>query len=158
MTTQTQVRPTWDVRKIQEAATMLVAHKIASRIQVIERCAGNEVEKMEKSSALLKAQMLKDCGVKTPMDLVNHLAEFEANMFNSQVSIGGTDKNAFIVNERPTVWLEAKRIANFSKEQESRMQQHYKEWMEYLAEALGFQATVEIAPDGNRSKITFFKN
>jgi len=153
--TQNQIRPTWDVKKLQEAATKMVAHKIASRLHFIDSRPGNEIEEMERSSAQLKARMLKECGVKTPLDLVKHMAEFEVNVFNAEASVSGDENTAVLNNEKPTVWLEAKKMVQMSKEQETKMHHHYKQWNEDLAEAFGFKAQVEISPDGNKSKITF---
>ena len=110
---------------------------------------------MEKSSAHSKAAMLKQCGVKTPMDLAKHLAEFEVNMFASEASVEGTDQNAVLLKEKSTVWIEAKKMANMTQEQETKMQHHYRQWMEDLAQNLGFKANVELAKDGNGSKVTF---
>ena len=101
---------TWDTKKLQEAATRMVAHQITTRLQFMEKHPGKEIEDLEKASAQSKAEMMKQHGVKTPMDLVKHLAEFEVNMFAAEASIEGTDQNAVLLNEKPTVWLEAKKM------------------------------------------------
>jgi len=105
----------------------------------------------------MKAEMMKQCGVKTPMDLAKHLAEMEVNMFGAQASVEGDDQKAVLFNEQPTVWLEAKKLIKMSKEQEQTMQKHHRQWMEDLAQGLGFKAQVEYGTDANSSKITFSK-
>jgi hypothetical protein len=152
-----KIKPTWDVKKMQEAATNMVSHKIASRLQCIENHPGKEIEEMEKHCAQMKAEVIKQYGVRTPMDLVKHLAEFEVNMFGAEASIEGNDQQATLINEKPTVWLDAKKQTHLSKDQEMKMQKHYRQWMDDLAQQFGFKAQVEIAHDGNSSKITFSK-
>lgn len=150
-----QIKQTWDVKKLQDCATKMVAEKIAGRLKCIEKHPGKEIEEMEKASAHLRSETMKKCGVKTPMDLVKHLAEFEVNMFGTQASIGGEEKNAVLYNEKPTVWLEAKKLIHLTKAQEETLQHHYCQWMEHLAQGFGFKADVEVANDGNSSQITF---
>ena len=106
-----KIQPTWDVKKLQEAATKMVSHKIAGRMECIQNHPGKEIENMEAHTAKIKAEMMKECGVKTPFDLVKHLAEFEVNVFGAEASIEGNDQNAVLFNERPVMWLEAKKIA-----------------------------------------------
>jgi len=43
-----QIKQTWDVKKLQEAATKMVAHKIASRLDFIQNHPGKEIEDMER--------------------------------------------------------------------------------------------------------------
>ena len=38
------------------------------------------------------------------------------------------------------------------------MHKHYKQWMADLAREFGFKSQVDIAADGNSSKITFSKS
>ena len=99
--------------------------------------------------------MLTKSGVKTPMDLVKSLAEYEVNMFGSEASISGDDNCAVLTNEKSTVWLETIKEHNFSEDQRSAMQEHYTSWMKHLASKLGFKVHSEIAKDGNSSKLTF---
>jgi predicted RNA-binding protein Jag len=153
-----KIRPSWDAKKMQEAATKLVAHKIACQISLVEKCAEPQVEETQRLSASRKAEMLKQSGVNTPLSLVEHLAELEVNLFNADVSISGDNREATLFNENPTVWLEAKKIARITRAQDEKMQRHYKQWMEYLAREFGWHAKVEISPNGDTSKITFSAN
>ena len=110
-----KIKATWDVKKMQETATKMMSHQISGRLQSIEKQPGKEIDAMEQQCAHLKAQCMKESGVKTPMDLVRHLAEFEVNMFGSEASIEGNDRTAVLINEKPTVWLEAKKQSNMTK-------------------------------------------
>jgi hypothetical protein len=155
--TKQQIKQSWDLHKMQESATKMVAMQIGCRLHFIETHPGKEIEALEKHAAQHKAEMLKGCGVTSPLELVRHIAEFETNMFGATASIEGDDSRATLFNEKPTVWLEAKKLAKLSKEQEELMGQHYKQWMLNLAEAFGYKAQVELGADGNSSKITFSK-
>jgi len=150
-----KIKQSWDIKEMQEAATKMVSHKIASRINFLEKHPGKEIEEMEKASAHLNAEKMKKCGVKTPLDLAKHLAEYEVNMFGAEASVSGDDDHAVLTNEKSPVWLETKKSNNLSKDQQTTMQTHYSNWMEDLAQGLGFKAHVDIAKDGNTSQITF---
>ena len=150
-----KIKQSWDLQKIQEEATKMVSHKIASTIHILKKHPGKEIKEMEKVSAHITADMLKNCGVKTPMDLVKYLAEYEVNMFGAEASISGDDQCAVLINEKPTVWLETLKANDFSEEQIETMQEHFISFMKHLGHGLGFKAHIEIAEDGNSSKITF---
>lgn len=150
-----QIKPTWDLKRVQEAAVTHAAYTIISRLHCIEKHAGKETDERENASAHLKSELMKKRGVKTPMDLVKHIAEFEVNMFGADANIHGDDQNATLVTEKSPVWQEAKKLGNLTKEQETIMQTHYRQWMESLAQAFGFRAQVEVSQDSNSSKITF---
>jgi hypothetical protein len=155
--TKQQLKQSWDLNKVQESATMMVAMQIASHLDFLEsnheKSHGKEIEEMDKIAAHRKAQMMKKCGVTNPLELVRHLAEFETNMFGAEVSIEGDDSRATLSNEKPTVWLEAKKLANMNKEQEEKMHHHYKKWMHDLANAFGYKVQVQLTSDSSR--ITF---
>ncbi len=150
-----KVKQSWDMKKTQEAAAKHAAHRIVSRLQYIEKNSGKEIDELERDSALLKADMMKKCGVKTPMDLVKHIAEFEVNLYGAEASIQGDENNAILVTEKSTVWEEARKLSKMSKDQEVRMQTHYRHWIDSLAQGLGFKSHLEIANDGVSSKLTF---
>jgi hypothetical protein len=69
--------------------------------------------------------------------------------------VQGDDQNAVVVTDKSTVWNEARKLCSMTKEQEAKMQKHYREWIESLAHGFGFKAHVEIGVEGNSSKITF---
>jgi len=156
---QTQkITQTWDIKKMQAAATKMVSHKIATRIHFLKKHHAKEIDEMEKSAAHLEAEELMRSGVKTPLDLVKYLAEYEVNMFGSEASISGDDQCAVLINEKPTVWLQAKHDGSLDGHQSEAMQEHYTAWMKHLGHKLGFKAHVEIAKDGKSSKVTFMTN
>ena len=140
---------------MQEEATKMVSHKIASRIHFLKKHPAKEIEDMEKLSAHVNADMLLSNGVKTPMDLAKYLAEYEVNMFGSEASVSGDDQCAVLINEKSTVWLETLRANDFSKKEIEAMQEHYSAWMKHLGHGMGFKAHIEITEDGNGSTITF---
>jgi len=151
------VKADWPIQKIQEEITKTIASKIVSRLTMLEEDQEAAVEQHEKISAEQVAEGFKKCGVKTPLDLVKHMAEHEANLFGAQVEYAGDDKSATLFNLKPTMWLEAKKMAKMTSEQEQMMHEQYENWQENLAEALGFTAEVEITNNGNSSQITFSK-
>ncbi|CAN5574653.1 hypothetical protein BH11CYA1_BH11CYA1_20870 [soil metagenome] len=158
-TTKQQTKQTWDLPKVQEFATKMAAMQIASHLDFIESHHdkktnhGKEIEAMDKLAAERKAEEFKKCGINSPLELVRHIAEFETNMHGATTSIEGDETCATLFNEKPTVWLEAKKLANMSEKQEEKMHHHYKKWMHDLADAFEYKVKVELTSDS--SKITF---
>ena len=158
MTTSTKmqkIKQSWDINKLQQEATKMVSHKIASTLHILKKHPGKEISEMEKVSAHITADMLKNCGIKTPMDLAKYLAEYEVNMFGSEASISGDDHCAVLINEKSTVWLETLEANDFSEKQIETMHEHFSSFVKHLGHGLGFKTHVEIADDGRSSKITF---
>ncbi len=150
-----KIKQSWDIKEMQKAATTMVSEKIASRIHFLEKHNGEETEEMEKASAQLNAEKLIKSGVKTPLELVKYLAEYEVNMFGSQASFSGDDESAVLINEKSNVWLQTKHANHFSEKSVSAMMEHYISWMKHLGHKFGFKVEVEIAEDQNSSKATF---
>ena len=149
------VQANWPVERMQKEFTKMIAGKIISRLKLVESGHQNAVDKFAEISAKQVAEMLKLNGVKTPLDLVKYMAEHQANLFGAKVQYAGDEKSATLFNENPTVWLEAKRIANLTPQQEELMRKEYENWKRNLAESLGFKAEVEIDKSG--SQVTFRK-
>jgi len=157
MTTSLQKQPikqSWPIEKIQEAARHFAGFIISDKLLLLEN-SPQAADPLCEQSAERKAELFKSLGVKTPMDLVRHMAEFEVNLFGAQASISGDDNKAVLFNEKPAAWLEAKKIANMSPEQEKEMQKHHEQWLKNLAEKLGFSVEVDMAADRNSETLTF---
>jgi len=157
--TKQLTKQSWDLQKVQEVATKMAAMQIVSHLGFIESHHdkkshhGKEIEAMDKLSAERKAEEMKRCGVLTPLDLVRHIAEFETNMHGSITSVEGDETAATLFNEKPNVWLEAKKLGDMDEDQEEEMHHLYKKWMKNLAKEFGFKVEVEL--DSDKSKITF---
>ncbi len=151
----TKIKQSWTVTDMQAAATKMVSHKIASRINFLDKHHAKEIDQMEKASAHLNAEMLIRDGVKTPLDLAKHLAEYEVNMFGSEASISGDSECASLISEKSAVWLETKQANNLSEDQIKAMHDHYSSWMKHLGHRLGFKVHIELTEDGNSSTVTF---
>lgn len=157
--TKQLIKQSWDLQKVQEFATKMAAMQIASHLYFIESHHdkkshhSQEIEAMDKHAAELKAEELKKDGVDSPLALVRHIAEFETNMHGATTSIEGDESSATLFNEKPTVWLEAKKLANMDEDQEKKMLHHYKKWMHNLGKAFDYKVEAELNSDS--SKITF---
>jgi hypothetical protein len=152
-----QIKPSWDLQKVQKSATKMVAMQISDRLHFLESHRGDhhgrEITAMDRHAAQHKAEELKKCGVNSPIELVRHIAEFETNMHGATTSIQGDEKCATLFNENPTVWLEAKKLGKMTGKQEEKMLHHYKKWIHELADAFEYTAQVDMMPSG--SQITF---
>jgi hypothetical protein len=149
------VQANWPIERIQQEITKMIAGKIVTRLKLVESGAEDVVEKFGRMSAEQLAETLRHNGVKTPLQLVKYMAEHQANLFAAKVEYGGDENNATLFIENPTVWLEVKKIAPMSPEQEKLMQKHYENWKRHLAKSMGFESQVEIRD--NTCTVTFSK-
>ena len=102
---------------------------------------------MEKASAQLNSDVLQAAGIKNPLDLVKHLAEYEVNMFGSEASISGDENCATLINEKSQVWLETIKQNNLSSEQIETMLDHYGAWMKHLGHRFGYKVHIDFAKE-----------
>jgi hypothetical protein len=150
------IQPSWSVQQIQDHLVKMIVEKIQTNIQLKEQGVIGDIDKLEKESAIQKAERFKKAGVKSPLELVKRLAELAVNMTGSKVSIAGTDTEATLLNEEPKVWLEAKKVLN--EDEQKRMLTSFQSWMVDLGDAFGFKTNIDLANDGKTSKITFSKS
>ena len=82
MTTALQkqsINPSWPVEKIREAAACFAGMMISDKLSLFQQ-SPEEIEALSRESAQKRAELFKSKGVKSPMDLVRHMAEFEVNL------------------------------------------------------------------------------
>lgn len=151
------IRPSWPVEKIQEVNTKMKASHVVARIKLMDDAGEEAIEKMRTKTAAAVAEMFKEHGVKTPLDLVKHLAEKEANLFGAEVAIAGDEKEATLINKKPVVWLAVQEMKALSKEQEEKATKLWREWLSDLGRDLGMKVDVQTTPDHKSARITFKK-
>jgi predicted RNA-binding protein Jag len=149
------VKPQWTLGQVRHEAARMAAGTIVARMKMMEKVSPAQIKRFVKVSAKEKAKFFKSCGVKSPLDLVKFMAEHEVNMFGAKARIAGDENQALLINEKPTVWLEAKRLAAMNEKQEKAMTRQYETWMKELGSALGFSTRVQITKHGLGSTITF---
>ena len=144
----------WTPQQVHDGAAQYAAFMMLEKLYLLENFP-EAAEQISKHSAQSKAAYLKTKNIVKPRDLAEHLARFEANLFESQVSVTGDDNKATLHKLHPSAWLKAKEIAKMSRSQEEKMAAYQESFFQELASILGLNAEVKVAPDFKSEEITF---
>jgi hypothetical protein len=93
---KTPVSTTWNVTKIQDEVSAAMMRNWLVTLKVVEKFGPEAVQELNKSFTTMKIDYYKAQGVKTPIDLVKAMAEFETNVFGSKMTIWGDEKQAVV--------------------------------------------------------------
>ena len=96
---KTPVEIKWPVNKVQEAAARVLANHMLAAQTVLAKYGPEAFEQFDKQILAGKLEYYKSVGVKTPIDLVRAMGEFESNVFGSKAEIWGDDKQASLTYE-----------------------------------------------------------
>ncbi|HEY9682262.1 MAG TPA: hypothetical protein V6C86_11845 [Oculatellaceae cyanobacterium] len=159
MTTATLSKQTveakWNTAKLQEEFGRVMAMNMMTTMGILSKH-GEELTK-EFQAAMMhnKVEHYKQLGVKTPMDLVKHMAEFEANMFGSKIEIWGDEKTAHMQYNACGMWNAIKKTGKMDAQQEEKMGAQFQTCTQNLAKEFGI--TAEIKFEGDSCLMTFTK-
>jgi hypothetical protein len=148
------ILPSWPVDKIQQVNAKCAAAQIVERLKLSEHESDAEFRKIQAEHASMVASQIKQEGVKTPLGLVQKMAEHQANLFGAEVAISGDDSRASLIFKKPTVWMAVNEMIKMTPEQKSKSMQQWQEWLTDLGKEFGFSVKVD-APDDTRATVTF---
>lgn len=144
---KTPVKTTWKAEKIQKAGTELLARTWMTAFETLCQADHKYVEEFDKKMSEGRIKHLKELGVKTPIDLVKAMSEFEANVFGSKMEIVGDEKEAKIIYSSCGMWEAMKGCCGMTKELEEKMGNNFQACMSRVGEAFGFDAKVEFTSE-----------
>ena len=93
---KTNVEAKWNTQKIQEEASGAFARMWMASLKTVETMGPEGIKMLAKHVAESKMNYYKSMNVKTPIDLVKAIAEFETNVFGSKIQIWGDDTKAHL--------------------------------------------------------------
>lgn len=141
------VEPKWNQTQVHEATVAAMANNWLAAYSVLGKFGEQAIKEFEEASRTRKIEYYKRQGVKTPIDLVKVIAEFEANVFGSKIEIEGDDKNATLTYNSCAMWNAMKKYGHFTPEQEEKMGHCFGSYIEHLAKEFGFKGNVEFKGD-----------
>jgi len=117
---------------------------------------GEELTK-EFQTAMLhnKVEHFKKLEVKTPIELVKAMAEFEANVFGSKIEIWGDEKSAHMQYNACGMWNAMKKFGKMEPKQEEMMGTQFATCMTNLAKEFGFKGETKM--EGEIALVSFTK-
>ena len=153
--TQTPVKATWPITKVQEQAARIAASNLSAAFQILSKHGEESVNEFKAAVRKFKVAHLKEVGVKTPLELANAVAEIEANVFGSQITISGDEKAATLTYQTCAMWNAMQKLNNFTPAEQEKMGAGFQTCMQDLANEFGFKANVQMA--GQTCSVTFNK-
>lgn len=154
-TTKTKVQGTWALTKVQEDAARVMSSSCMTAMTVLEKFGPEAVKQYQDAILKNKVDFYKTMNVKTPMDLVKAIAEFETNVFGSKIVISGDEHTATMEYEECACFNQMKKNPNFKPEMMEKMGKSFAENTEKLAKEFGFKGEMKMV--GETASMTFCK-
>lgn len=152
---KTPIEAKWSPKQIQEITARVMAQNCLTSHAVIAKFGPDAVKELDKQLLANKVEHYKKIGVKTPIDLVKAMAEFEANLFGSKIQILGDEKKASLSYDSCAIWNCMKEIGKLSPKQEEEMGVQFEQHIKELGKEFGFKG--EIKFEDPCAIITFIK-
>src|SRR5262245_29693714 len=115
--TKTEIKPTWKLTELQENLSRAWVNQYSAAMGVICKHAPQAIEEFEAAIRANKVQYFKSKNVKTPVELVKAMAEFETNAFGSKIEIWGDDKEATMHYNFCGIYNAMQKYGNMTPEQ-----------------------------------------
>ena len=155
--TKTQIAQTWNVEKIHETVAKVQAHQMLTSMEVLAKLGGDKaIEEFQTAMRLNKVEHYKAIGVKTPLELVKAIGEFEVNVFGSKVEVWGDDKQASIQYNSCAMWNAIEKTGKLTPEHKQAMGAKMQNCMSLLAQEFGFKGETKFEGE-NCAVVTFSK-
>jgi hypothetical protein len=152
---KTAVEAKWSIEKRQEETANAFARQFLTTMATLGKLGPEIHEEFSKNLINSKVEYYKQLGVKTPIDLVNAMAEFESNIFGSKIEIVGDEKKAELIYNQCACWNAMQKVGNLNPQQQERMGKQHEQSIQKIAEAFGFKGELKI--EEPRAIITFSK-
>lgn len=137
---KTPVETKWSLPRIQEETAAAFARLYLSMMTTLQNASPETAREFEKNAVAQRAGYIKTRGVKTPIDLVSAIAEFEANVFGSKIKIVGDDNKASLEYETCACWEAMEKQGKVSEQHQKMMGEHFQTTNTMLAKEFGFKA------------------
>jgi hypothetical protein len=136
--TKTPIQVTWNVQKIQEEAVSSMTRNMMTTMSVMQKLGPEAQKQLGHAMVESKIEHFKKLGVKTPLELVKAMAEFEVNVFGSKIIVWGDEKEASLEYEYCACYNAMQKACNMNGKGQEEMGQCWAESMQATATAFGF--------------------
>jgi len=148
---KTPVEIKWPLAKVQEKTARVLADNMLAVQSVLAKYGPEALEQYDKQILANKVEYYRGIGVKTPIDLVRAMGEFEGNLFGSKIEIWGDDKQASLTYDSCAIFNAMK--PKLSPEMEEKIGGYFERCVGNLAREFGFQGEVKFEDPG--ATVTF---
>jgi len=150
---KTPIEIKWPVNKVQEQAARVLAHQMLAAQTVLSKYGPEAFEQFDKQILTSKVEYYKSIGIKSPIDLVRAMGEFESNLFGSKVEIWGDDKQASLTYDSCGILNAMK--PKLTPEMEEKIGSYFERCVENLGREFGFKGEVKFEEPS--ATVTFIK-
>jgi hypothetical protein len=154
-TTKERVQSNWPVSKVQQETARVMSNNCFNAMTILEKAGPEFVKQYNEAILKSKVDFYRTLGVKTPLELVKAMAEFETNVFGSKIVFWGDDKTASLEYEECACMEQMKKNPNFKPEAMEKMGKFFAENTEKLAKEFGFKGEMKMT--GPAAQLTFTK-
>jgi hypothetical protein len=153
---KTIVEANWNTVRIQEQASRFLGLQWMTTMQLLSKFGGEKaVEEFKTVMESHKVEYFKGLGVKTPYELVKHMAEFDANVYGSKVEIWGDEKSATLHYLSCGMFKALEQAGLIKEDQRAEMSKGMEHCMSSLASKFDFTTNVEMCSTEKTAKVTF---
>lgn len=150
-----QIKATWTTKELQETVSKVLVNNYMINTKMFEKLTPELRNEWYDMIAESKANHYMSLNVKTPLELVKAMAEFESNVFGSKIIISGDDHKATMEYEECGCWNMMQKSTCFTPEMGEKLGNCFKTMTEHLSKKFSFQH--ELVMDEKGAKITFIK-
>lgn len=141
---KTTTKTTWTTEQIQETSTKILMSHYAAMQKLFDKYGPEAATEFQREINRLKATAYKAAGVKTPVELVKHMAEVETNTFGSTVTYWGDETKASMTYDNCACWNTMQKSGCVTPEMEKKMGEGFTQSVRFLGEEFGFKGELEM--------------
>lgn len=153
--TKEQIKATWTTEQLQQTVSKVLVSNYMINTKMFEKLTPELRNEWYDMIAEAKSNHYKSLNVKTPLELVKAMAEFETNVFASKIVISGDDTKAVMEYEECGCWNTMQKSSCFTPELGEKLGNCFKSMTEQLAKKFNFKYELEMNEKG--AKLTFIK-
>ena len=139
---KTKIQPTWTTEKIREEAVNGMTGTWGVTMKVISELGPEAQKKMQHAMIEHKVAVYKKLNVKSPIELVRAMAEFEVNVFGSKINVWGDEKQASMEYEYCACYNAMQKntsgCCSTDKKEQEAMAQCFSDKMQGIAKGFGW--------------------
>lgn len=145
--TKTQIKPTWTQKQLQDATSQSLVNNYIAVTKLFEKISPELRHEFRSGMAKMRADYFKSLNIKTPLELAKAMAEFDANVFGSDVIISGDDSKASIEYETCGCWNMMQKHSCFKPEMGESLGECFKTSIDLICKEMGLKGHVEMTEE-----------
>lgn len=149
MTTASKIKvtPNWTKEKLQEVSSQAMVNNYIAVTKLFEKISPELRHDFRKTMASMKVEHYKSLNVKTPMDLAKAMAEFDANVFGSQMIVSGDENKAEIEFESCGCWELMQKHSCFTEDLGASLGECFQTSIDLICMEMGFKGRVDFSAE-----------